>query len=65
MNAQAVQMAPSVASAASTWPGGSRCGQVRMAAGVYTSAARVRQAAVIGRAGTLASFRAAINGAVA
>jgi hypothetical protein len=34
MNAQAVHTMPSAASAASTWPEGIWCGQVRIAAGV-------------------------------
>ena len=65
MNAKAVQMMPSAARAPSARPDGTRVGQVAMAGGSHTSAPRLRQAAVIGRAGTSASFLAAISGAVA
>ena len=65
MNAKAVQMTPSATRAPSARPDGTWCGQVTMAGGSQTSAPRLRQAAVIGRAGTSASFLAAISGAVA
>src|SRR5690606_5193434 len=64
-NASAVQSSPSPASAASTCPSGSACGQVITAGGAYTRAASARQAAVIGSPGTSARLRAAITGAMA
>ena len=64
MNANAVSTTPSAASDASARPEGTWCGQDTIAGGSHTSAARVRRAVVIGGAGTSASFRAAMSGAV-
>nr|WP_244187932.1 hypothetical protein [Streptomyces regalis] len=63
--AAAVQITPRAARAARTSAEGTEAGQVSAAAGTYTSAASVRQAAVSWRDGTSLSRRAAISGAVA
>nr|WP_228473050.1 hypothetical protein [Streptomyces cyaneochromogenes] len=63
--ATAVQITPRAARAVNASAEGIEDGQVSAAAGAYTSAARVRQAAVRWRDGTSRSHLAAISGAVA
>ena len=65
MKARAVQITASPASASSTRVDGISVGQVAAAGAAYTRAAKPRQVAVIGSAGTSPRWRAAMSGAMA
>ena len=65
MNARAVQTTARAAKASRTRVDGISVGQVAAAGPAYTTAATPRQAAVMGKAGTSARWRAATSGAIA